>query len=125
MEQLSSTTAGSQSESLVIVRAWKAGTTWESLVQAVVGNPVHVDIVLHSPNSQSAKFCFSSYMYQRFEMSMMSKENIFHPNATNYALVVTDHEFSRCMDFVMRLVEGKVRFVFIEMLCFAFCCLYI
>lgn len=48
----------------IIIRSRLAQTPWEKLCRAVVGEPVHMDVVLAKPQSSSQRFCFSSYMNQ-------------------------------------------------------------
>ncbi len=98
----------------VIIRAWRAKGAWESLVQAVVGNPVHVDIVLCSPGSAGARFCFSSYMNQAFEMIMMDSDRILDRSVSNLAFDVSEAELERCTRFMMSLVERKATYDYFD-----------
>jgi hypothetical protein len=57
----------------VIVRSRHASSAWERFVRSVVGDPVHLDVVLVKEGSAGGRFCFSSYMNQKFEMVMMDR----------------------------------------------------
>jgi hypothetical protein len=83
------------------------------MVRAVVGNPVHVDVVLARQGSASARFCFSSYMKQKFEMSMMSPSVVHDKHVTNCALNVTEDEHARCTKFLTAL-DGKASYSYLD-----------
>jgi hypothetical protein len=61
----------------VVVRCRQASSQWEHFVKMIVGNPVHLDVVLAKEGSQGARFCYSSYMNQMFEMVMMDRYALF------------------------------------------------
>jgi hypothetical protein len=61
----------------VVVRCRQASSQWEHFVKMIVGNPVHLDVVLAKEGSQGARFCYSSYMNQKFEMVMMDRYALF------------------------------------------------
>ena len=96
-----------------ILRCRQASTAWESLVRAVVGNPVHVDTVLSRPGSASAKFCFSSYMSQKFEMTMMKPCMVHDSSICNFALDISEEEHERCTHFLTAL-EGKASYSYFD-----------
>jgi hypothetical protein len=90
----------------VVVRSRHASTTWERFVRTVVGDPVHLDVVLVKEGSAGKRFCFSSYMNQKFEMIMMDKETLSRDkNVSNMVLHVTEEEHDRCTRFMMSLVD--------------------
>ena len=66
----------------VIVRSRHAHTPWEKLCKLVVGDPVHMDIVLAKPQSSSARFVLypSSYsdMITKFVLSKDVCRNFSH-----------------------------------------------
>lgn len=97
----------------VILRCRQAKTPWECVVRAMVGEPVHVDVVLSSPGSASGRFCFSSYMSQKFEMSMMSPEMVHDDSVTNIALDITQEEHERCTKFLTAL-DGKASYSYFD-----------
>ena len=97
----------------IIIRSRHARTPWESVVKAVVGNPVHVDVVLAKEGSAGARFCFSSYMNHKFEMSMMDQSMIHDSYVSNLALSVTDQELERCTKFLTAL-EGKAAYSYFD-----------
>lgn len=97
----------------VIIRNRNAKTPWESVVKAVVGNPVHVDVVLAKQGSPVAKFCFSSYMSHKFEMVMMDHAMIHDTSMVNLAIGVSDQELERCTKFLTAL-EGKAAYSYFD-----------
>ncbi len=99
----------------VIIRSREARTPWENVVKAVVGNPVHVDVVLAKEGSAGAKFCFSSYMNHKFEMVMMDSSLIHDECIRNLSLEVTDQEFERCTRFLSAL-DGKASYSYFDAL---------
>ena len=96
-----------------ILRCRQAQTPWEGVVRAVVGNPVHVDTVLARPGSASAKFCFSSYMSQKFEMAIMKPCMVHDSSICNFALHITEEEHERCTHFLTAL-EGKASYSYFD-----------
>lgn len=99
----------------VILRSRHARTPWESVVKAVVGNPVHVDVVLAKQGSAAARFCFSSYMNHKFEMVMMDHALIHDDSMVNLAIGVTEQELERCTKFLTAL-EGKATYSYFDAL---------
>ena len=99
----------------VIIRSREARTPWENVVKAVVGNPVHVDIVLAKEGSSGARFCFSSYMNHKFEMTMMTPNMIHDSCFSNLCLYVTDRELERCTQFLTAL-DGKASYSYFDAL---------
>lgn len=89
----------------VIIRSRHACSTWEKFVKTVVGDPVHMDVVLVKEGSAGARFCFSSYMNQKFEMIMMDRGLVYDKNVSNMTLDITEDEHERCTRFMMTLVE--------------------
>lgn len=102
-----------QSKCKVVLRCRQARTPWECVVRAVVGEPVHVDTVLAREGSPSARFCFSSYMSQKFEMSMMSPSLLMDESMHNFALDVTEEEHERCTKFLTAL-DGKTAYSYFD-----------
>lgn len=98
----------------VIIRARRAGTAWERMVSLVVGNPVHLDVVLARDGCSAGKFCFSSYMGQRFEVAIMNERMIQDDSMTNVYIPVSEEEYERCMGFMMALVEKKTRYDYFD-----------
>lgn len=98
----------------VIIRARRAGTAWERMVSLVVGNPVHLDVVLARDGCNAGKFCFSSYMGQRFEVAIMNERMIRDEGMTNVYLPVSEEEYERCMGFMMALAERKTRYDYFD-----------
>ena len=74
-------------------------------MRTVVGDPVHLDVVLVKEGSAGARFCFSSYMNQKFEMVMMDQGIVHDKNMSNMYLEITEEEHERCTRFMMSLVE--------------------
>lgn len=99
----------------VIVRCRQASTPWEHVVKTVVGNPVHVDVVMAREGTAGAKFCFSSYMNQRFEMAMMDPALIHDKKLTNLSLDITEAEHEKCVKFLTSL-EGKASYSYFDAL---------
>lgn len=99
-----------------IIRSRSAQTTWEKLCRAVVDNPVHMDVVLAKPHSSSARFCFSSYVNQEFEMCLMDKAQIMDPSMINHSIDITEAEYDRCMKFMLQLVESGTRYAYVDAL---------
>ncbi len=97
----------------VVLRCRQAKTPWECVVRAVVGEPVHVDTVLARDGSPSARFCYSSYMSQKFEMNMMPPELVMDDCMKNFALDVTEEEHERCTKFLTAL-EGKAAYSYFD-----------
>lgn len=90
-----------------IFRFTKPRSAFDELAAKVAGIPVHVETVLSQPGTQCARFCFSSYMYNRFHMYMMNRDMIMDPSImSNLALDISETELQRCTDF-MRALEGK------------------
>ena len=100
----------------VIIRSRHARTPWEKLCKLVVGDPVHMDIVLAKPQSSSARFCFSSYVNQEFEMCLMDRGLLFDESMANQCLDVTEEEYERCMAFVQCLVDRKTKYDYVDAL---------
>lgn len=100
----------------VIIRSRLARTAWEKLCRAVVGNPVHMDVVLHKPGSPSARFCFSSYVNQMFEMCLMDEAQIMDPAMINQCMDITEEDYNRCMKFLLGLVEGRAKYDYMDAL---------
>jgi hypothetical protein len=98
----------------VIVRARHAGTPWERMVSFVVGNPVHLDVVLARDGCSAGKFCFSSYMGHRFEVAIMNERMIRDDSMSNVYMHVSEEEYERCMGFMMALVEKKARYDYFD-----------
>ncbi len=96
---------GPASKCSVVIRSRHASTSWERLVRTVVGDPVHLDVVLVKEGSAGARFCFSSYMNQKFEMVMMDQGIVHDKNMSNMYLEITEEEHERCTRFMMSLVE--------------------
>jgi hypothetical protein len=97
----------------IIIRCRNASTAWERMVRTVVGNPVHLDIVLSKQGSQGSRFCFSSYMHHRFEMVLMDEGMIRDKTVDNICLEITDDEYERCMGFLMAL-EGRAKYDYFD-----------
>lgn len=95
---------------MVIVRSRFARTSWEKVCKAVVGDPVHMDIVLVKPGTDSAKFCFSAYMQERFQMMKMDESLVLDESMQNHCLNITEEEFSSCMEFMQTLVEARTKY---------------
>ncbi len=89
----------------IIIRSRHASTPWEKVVRTVVGDPVHLDVVLVKEGSAGARFCFSSYMNQKFEMVMMDDGLVHDKHISNMSLEITEEEHERCTRFMMSLVE--------------------
>lgn len=100
----------------VIIRSRLARTAWERLCKAVVGNPVHMDVVLVKPRSHSGRFCFSAYVNQTFEMCLMDQSQIMDPAYINQSLDVTEAEYQLCMDYMLQLVDGKTKYDYADAL---------
>ena len=99
----------------MVLRCRQARTPWEKVVRAVVGEPVHVDVVMARQDSASARFCFSSYMNQKFEMTMMSPALVHDDSVSNWALDVTEEEHERCIKFLTAL-DGKASYSYFDAL---------
>ena len=97
-----------------IIRSHSACTGWEKFCKMVVGDPVHMDIVLVKPNSSSARFCFSAYMNQEFEMCLMDDAMIMDQSMINHCLDITDAEYERCMNFMQQLVHAKTKYDYVD-----------
>lgn len=97
----------------VVLRCRQARTPWECVVRAIVGEPVHVDTVLTREGSASARFCFSSYMNHKFEMTMMSHAMVHDDSVTNLALDITEEEQERCTKFLTAL-NGKASYSYFD-----------
>lgn len=97
----------------VVVRCRKAQSPWERVVEAAVGTPVHVDVVLAQEGSAGARFCYSSYMNHKFEMIMMDKELIHDENINNISLDVTKEELEKCTQF-MSCLSGKAAYSYFD-----------
>jgi hypothetical protein len=97
----------------VVVRCFEGTSAWDSIVRAAVGSPVHLDIVLAKDGSAGAKFCFSSYMNHKFEMSMMDRCMVHNPSVSNIALEVSDEELERCTKFLTAL-DGKAAYSYFD-----------
>lgn len=89
---------------------------WENLCSAVVGNPVHMDVVLAKPGSHSARFCFSAYVNQEFEMCLMDKEQVMDPLMINQSIDITVAEYERCMKYMLELVERRTKYDYMDAL---------
>ena len=100
----------------LIIRSRHARTRWEKLCKMVVGDPVHMDIVLAKCNSHSARFCFSAYVNQVFEMCMMDRGMIMDESMENHCLEITDEEYDACMKFLQDLVENKTKYDYVDAL---------
>lgn len=120
MRASSSSSHGSGSEediytgNRVVVRKRLASTAWERMVSIVVGNPVHLDVVLLREGCSAGKFCFSAYMGQPFEVCMMNRAMIMDETMSNVYIDVSDEEYERCMSFMMALVEKKTRYDYFD-----------
>jgi hypothetical protein len=97
----------------VVIRCREGRTPWECVVRAAVGDPVHLDIVLAKEGSAGAKFCFSSYMNQKFEMNMMDSSLVHDPAFTNIGLEVTEEELQRCTRFLTAL-DGRAAYSYFD-----------
>lgn len=100
----------------IIIRSRLARTPWEKLCRAIVGNPVHMDVVLVKPHSHSGRFCFSAYVSQTFEMCLMDQSHIMDPAVINQSLDVTEAEYQRCMDYMLQLVDRKTKYDYADAL---------
>lgn len=100
----------------IIVRSRLARTAWEKLCMAVVGNPVHMDVVLAEPHSSSARFCFSSYVNQEFEMCLMDASQVMDSAFINQSICITKKEYDSCMKFMMGLVESRAKYDYTDAL---------
>lgn len=96
-----------------VLRCRKPTTRWDFAVKAVVGEPVHVDVVLARKGSASARFCYSSYMNQKFEMCMMSHAMVHDDSVSNLALDITEEEQERCTKFLTAL-NGKASYSYFD-----------
>lgn len=93
-------------ECMVQIKRRKARTAWERLVRAVVGEPVHVDVVISQRGTPSGKFCYSSYMNQKFEMLIMKRDMVYDQYMMDdLAIEVTSEECKRCSEFLSKLVD--------------------
>ena len=101
-------------ECKVIIRGKFARSRWERFCKLLVGDPVHMDIVLAKPQSQSARLCFSSYANQEFEICVMSDEMLEDTSMVNQCLCVTEQEYEKCMQFVQGLVESKTKYDYMD-----------
>ena len=100
----------------IIIRSRRACTAWEKLCKAVVGNPVHMDVVLAKAGSSSVRFCFSAYVGQKFEMYIMDEEQIMDPCYVNHCMDITDEEYDRCMKFMLELVDRGTKYDYVDAL---------
>jgi hypothetical protein len=100
----------------VVIRSRLACTPWEKLCKAVVGDPVHMDVVLAKPQSSSARFCFSAYMNQDFEMCLMDKSQVMDRGYINHSIDITEAEYDRCMKHMIKLAESKVKYDYADAL---------
>lgn len=89
---------------------------WEKVCKMVVGNPVHMDVVLAKPQSSSAKFCFSAYMNQEFEMRLMEEELVMDKSMVNLCIDITYEEFDRCWKFMQALEQNKTQYDYTDAL---------
>lgn len=94
----------------------RAQTRLERLIEKVVGTPIHLDVVLAKPQSSSARFCFSAYVKQTFEMCLMSKEQILDDAYVNHSIDITGEEYDRCMKYMLELVDRKTRYDYFDAL---------
>ena len=94
-------------------RCRHARSTWEKMVKMVVGNPVHLDVVLPKPGTHYGRFCFSAYMNQKLEMRMMTQDLVLDNDMSNLFLDITDEEHSRCVEF-MTCLEGKATYDYMD-----------
>lgn len=101
------------SECKVVMRFRHASSMWEHFVKKVVGDPVHVDVVVSKAGATSGKFCFSSYMHQKFEMSIMSGALVHDSHITNMCIGITPEEYDRCMTFLTAL-EGRASYSYFD-----------
>jgi len=90
--------------------------SWEKMCSLIVGNPVHIDVVLAKPESSSAKFCFSSYMNQEFEMHLMEEELVMDESMVNLCIDLTYEEFDRCWKFMQALEQNKTKYDYTDAL---------
>jgi hypothetical protein len=100
----------------VIIRSRHARTPWEKICKMVVGDPVHMDIVLAKPNSSSARICFSSYVNQEFEMHPMDASLIFDESMVNQCLDITEDEYNACIRYMLELVQGGTKYDYMDAL---------
>jgi hypothetical protein len=100
----------------VIVRSRFSETLWEKLCKSVVGDPVHMDIVLSKPGTSTACFCFSAYMRERFQMTLMDEALLLDESMMNHSLDVTEEEFTKCLNFLHKMVEARTRYDYLDAL---------
>lgn len=105
-----------QQECMVVIRSRYARTAWEKLCKCVVGDPVHMDIVLAKPGSHSARFCFSAYMQQTFDMVLMDEGLVMDESMQNHCINVSDEEFGRCMEYMQNLVNARTKYDYADAL---------
>jgi hypothetical protein len=100
----------------VIIRSRYARSSWEKVCKAVVGDPVHMDVVLGKPQSHCVKVCYSAYVNQDFEMCLMDKGLVMDESMKNHCLDLTSEEFDRCQNFMQNLVNNKTKYDYADAL---------
>ena len=70
-------------------------------------------VLLDQEGTPASQFCYSSYMNQKFEISMMKKERVLDSSMTNLALDLTDEEQKKCTEFLTAL-EGRASYDYMD-----------
>lgn len=103
---------------MIIIRSRFAKTPWEQVCKSVVGDPVHMDIVLVQPGDATACFCFSAYMQERFDMNFMDDGLLLDESMKNHRIYITEREWQSCSNFLHRLVKERARYDYVDALFF-------
>ena len=74
-------------------------------------------VLLDQEGTPASQFCYSSYMNQKFEISMMKKERVLDSSMTNLALDLTDEEQKKCTEFLTAL-EGRASYDYMDAMIF-------
>jgi hypothetical protein len=73
-----------------------------------------MDIVLTKPDTKSVRFCYSSYMNQKFEMVLMDKGLLVDESMQNSCISISDDEFDRCIAYMQALVDGHTNYGYLD-----------
>lgn len=98
----------------VIVRSRFARTKWELFCRSIVGDPVHMDVVLVKPKTVQARFCYSAYMQQNFDMIHMDRGLLLDESMENQVIDITETEFDACSRFMNKMVEKGTGYDYVD-----------
>lgn len=92
----------------LVLRLKNSDTLLEHLASTFVGNPVHVDMLLHKPGSQSQRFTYTAFMGESFSMSILQDEQVNDPHYTNLSMPVCNRSFAAMQAYLAQMVESAV-----------------